>query len=49
MSFRIFTLSSDLHGLLINEIKQEIIDIHDAVCTEQFLEKKMRKKERKGI
>jgi hypothetical protein len=31
----------------INEIKQEIIDIHDAVCTEQILEKKQSKKEKK--
>jgi hypothetical protein len=33
----------------INEIKQEIIDIHDAVCAEQFLEKKQSKKEMKGF
>jgi hypothetical protein len=33
----------------INEIKQETNDIHDAVCTEQFLEKKQSKKEMKGF
>jgi hypothetical protein len=41
-------IAAIVYVVFIKELKQETSDILDAVCTEQFLEKKQSKKEKKG-
>jgi hypothetical protein len=42
-------IAAIVYVVFINELKEETNDILDAVCSEQFLGKKMSKDEGKGI